>query len=406
MKVLHLIRSIDPAGGGPVEGIRQLSGHHLAEGHKVEVASLDSPSAPWMKNFSLPIYPLGPGLGRYGFSTKWTAWLRENVCNYDVVIINGIWQYQSYGAWRVLREMKMPYVLFTHGMLDPWFKRRYPFKHLKKWIYWPWAEYRVIRDASAVLFTCEEERVLARRSFWLYKCNEIVVNFGTAGPQGDAAAQSELLYRKFPQLQGKRIALFLSRLHTKKGCNILIEAFAKTMALDPSWRLVMAGPDQIGWKANLEGLAAKLGVADCIVWAGMITGDLKWGAFRAAEIFVLPSHSENFGIVVAEALACGTPVLISDKVNIWREIQAEGAGLVAPDTLQGTIETLRQWSRMPLDERQAMRGRARSCFLRRFEIQSAASILINTLSNFLPNGAARGQASLQEDYAMGTCVPD
>ena len=62
------------------------------------------------------------------------------------------------------------YFVFTHGMLDPWFKRTYPLKHLKKWLYWPWAEYRVLRDAQAVLFTCEEERILARQSFWLYKC--------------------------------------------------------------------------------------------------------------------------------------------------------------------------------------------------------------------------------------------
>jgi len=89
--------------------------------------------------------------------------------------LNGVWQFHSFAAWRTLRRSDTPYVLYTHGMLDPWFKKQYPFKHLKKWMYWPWAEYRVLRDAQAVLFTSEEERMLARSSFWLYRCNEVVV---------------------------------------------------------------------------------------------------------------------------------------------------------------------------------------------------------------------------------------
>ncbi|MEB0151131.1 glycosyltransferase, partial [Pseudomonas sp. CCC2.2] len=84
------------------------------------------------------------------------------------------------GTWRALAKKKIPYFIFTHGMLDPWFKKNYPLKHLKKWLYWTWGEYRVLRDAKAVLFTCEEEKILARQSFWLYKANEVVTAFGTA----------------------------------------------------------------------------------------------------------------------------------------------------------------------------------------------------------------------------------
>jgi glycosyltransferase involved in cell wall biosynthesis len=142
----------------------------------------------------------------------------------------------------------------------------------------------------------------------------------------------------------------------------------------------MAGPDQTGWQGKLSSLAEELKVADRITWAGMIRGDEKWGAFRASEIFVLPSHSENFGFVVAEALACGVPALISDKVNIWREIERDGAGLVSPDDLPGTVNLLLRWSQMPEAEKNAMRQRARECFLNRFEIRKAASALINAIS--------------------------
>jgi glycosyltransferase involved in cell wall biosynthesis len=119
----------------------------------------------------------------------------------------------------------VPYFVFTHGMLDPWFKRHYPLKHLKKWLYWPWGEYRVLRDARALMFTCEEERRLARESFWLYKANECVTNYGTARPEGDSEKQREAFLSEFPELRGKRVLLFLGRIHEKKGCDILIQSF-------------------------------------------------------------------------------------------------------------------------------------------------------------------------------------
>jgi glycosyltransferase involved in cell wall biosynthesis len=247
-------------------------------------------------------------------------------------------------------------------------------------MYWPWGQYPVLRDARAVLFTCEEERVLARHSFWLYSCNEVVVTLGAASPTGDSEAQAQAFYERFPHLHKKRLAFFMGRLHPVKGCDLLIEAFAKVLAKDPDWHLVMAGPDEVGLQSKLSSLAEQLKVADRITWAGMIRGDVKWGAFRASEIFVLPSHQENFGMVVAEALACRVPVLISDKVNIWREIERDGAGLVSPDDLPGTMNLLLRWSQMPEAEKSAMRQCARECFLNRFEIQKVGSALINAIS--------------------------
>ena len=107
----------------------------------------------------------------------------------------------------------------------------------------------------------------------------------------------------------------------------------------------------------------------------MISGAKKWGALHAAEVFVLPSHQENFGIVVAEALAAGTPALISDKVNIWREIQSDGAGIVSADTLLGTCQFFRSYLDLPEAKRLNMRQLARQCFEQRFEIKRAAGSL-------------------------------
>ena len=229
MKILHVISSVNPAGGGPVEGIKQLGTTLMAQGHGVEVASLDPPDAPYLAQAPLPVHPLGPTTLGYAYSPRFVPWLRANAGRYDAVIVNGIWQYHSFGTWRALHNSSTPYVLFTHGMLDPWFKKQYPLKHIKKWMYWPWAEYRVLRDARAVLFTCEEERRLARTSFWLYRCNEVVVNYGTAKPKGDPDSERREFFDHYPEARGKRLALFMGRIHPKKGCDLVIEAFAKVL---------------------------------------------------------------------------------------------------------------------------------------------------------------------------------
>ena len=232
-------------------------------------------------------------------------------------------------------------------------------------MYWPWAEYRVLRDAKAVLFTCEEERLLARKSFFLYRCNEQVVSYGTATSTEDPAVCKAAFFDRHPELKGKRFLLFMGRIHPKKGCDLLIEAFASVRQGNPECCLVIAGPDQATrMQSQLMALARRRQVADRISWTGMISGNIKQGAIETAEAFILPSHQENFGIVVAEALASGKPVLISNKVNIWREIEQDGAGLVANDDLDGTRWLLRTWFGMSAAEKQTMSARARQSFLR------------------------------------------
>lgn len=386
MKLLRVIPSVNPKAGGPVEGIKQVTPFVHQCGFHTEIACMDEPDAPWLDAWDLKIYTLGPGTTSYQYSKQFVPWLKQNACNYDAIIVHGIWQYHSYGTWLALKSLrkkgyKIPYFVYTHGMLDPWFKQAYPLKHLKKWLYWPWGDYRVLRDASAVLFTCEEEKVLARKSFWLYQCNEKVVSYGTSLPADNLDQQKRLFLERFPELQHKRLLLFLGRIHPKKGCDILIEAFAQVAQSDTSLHLVMGGPDQIGWQFSLEKQVRSLGIEGQITWTGMLLNDLKWGAIRAATFLVLPSHQENFGIVVAEALACSLPVLISNKVNIWREIEADGAGLVANDDLRGVTQLLEKGISLTQDEIEVMQKSAINCFTKRFSMETAAQSLIKVLTN-------------------------
>ena len=379
LKLLRLIRSINPSGGGPIEGVRQITPHLAALGVTTTVASLDPPDAPWLNDQSFQAIGLGPVAGRYGYRRGLPARILTLAQQHDAVIIHGTWQYHAYATWRALHSSGIPYFVYTHGMLDPWFKRTYPLKHLKKWVYWPWADYRVLRDATAVLFTTEQERLLARQSFWFYKANEVVVGYGTSAPPADAERQRHAFLQRFPQLQGKRILLFLSRIHPKKGVDLLIEAFAAVAHADPSLQLVIAGPDQVGWQESLQQRAAELGIAERITWPGMLSGELKWGAFRCAELFCLPSHQENFGIVVAEALACGLPVSIAEPVNIATEVAAVGAGLVHADTVAGTTEALRQWLALTAGEKQRMGVWGMQLFRERFDFASVARNLLPEL---------------------------
>lgn len=365
MRWLHSIPSLDPARGGPVQWLRQMH-RLLGDEHEIEVVSLDPPGADFVKASPMRVHALGPVSSFYGYAPRFVPWLREHRQRFDAVVVNGIWQYTSFGVWRALRGSRTPYCVFTHGMLDPWFKQAYPLKHLKKWLYWPWAEYRVLRDAAQVFFTSEEERLLARRSFWLYRARERVLHYGAAGPEENLDAAREVFFAAHPECRGRRIVLFLGRIHEKKGCDLLLDAFAESASIHGGLHLVMAGPESAcGEKLRARGTPR-------VTWTGMLSGMRKWGAFAAANVFALPSHQENFGIAVAEALACGVPVLISNKVNIWREIESAGAGFAGDDTVEGTRTLLARW--LALDEpRDAdMRRRARVCFQTHFRIEASA----------------------------------
>ncbi len=257
-------------------------------------------------------------------------------------------------------------------MLDPWFQKTYPLKYLKKYAYWLIAQYAVLRDAHRVLFTTEIEAELAPTSFRPNRWSSAVVPLGTMRPGGDPEKQREAFLARYPAAQGRRLLLFLGRIHVKKGCDLLIEAFASVAAGCPDLDLVIAGPDQTGMQSSLVDAARRLGVADRVHWPGMLEGDLKWGAFHASEAFILPSHQENFGIAIAEAIACRKPVLISNKINIWHYVTEDRVGFVEDDTVDGTRRLLQDWLRLDQMERQAMVDRTDACFEKRFSVENCA----------------------------------
>jgi len=357
---------------------------YLAAGAGIEVVCLDAPSAPFLAGMPCPVHALNQSyLGRFALSPRLWNWLHQNAGRFDGIVVNGIWTFPGVAARIAARKAKRPYGIFVHGALDPWFNREYPLKHFKKLIYWP-IQHAVLRDAHAVFFTAETERELALTSFRPSHWNSVVVPYGINDPEAagwDAGKQIEAFYGRFPQLRGRRFLLFLARIHEKKGCDLLIGAFAKVAALVPDLDLVIAGPDQVGLQARLERQAEKLKITARVHWPGLLRGDLKWGAIRACEAFVLPSHQENFGIAVVEALAVGRPVLISNQVNIWTEIHEDKVGLIEEDTGEGTERLLRRWFALPAADRDAMAARARPSFVRRYAMNRAAAVINNVFQS-------------------------
>lgn len=380
MRILHVVSSVDPQLGGVAESIRSRGEKLVGMGHLVEVVSFDDPQAPFIANYTLKLHALGPGYTAWQYHPGLVSWLRTNVQRFDAVVVDGIWQYHGHGTRRALAGTGAPYYVFTHGMLDPWFKRAYPLKHLKKWLFWLWADYRVLRDARAVLFTCEEEKKLARESFWLYRSNERLAPLGTTEPPSKETVPTADFLKTIPKISGQPFFLFLGRIHPKKGCDLLLNAFAAASKVHPSHHLVMAGPSDPNYLAVLQDQVRALGIEQRVHWTGMVKGNAKWGALYTCDAFVLPSHQENFGIAVVEALACKKPVLISNKVNIWREIRQDGCGLVAPDTLAGTTSLLRDWLDLSAEKRAAMAQAARQTFEMRYTVRASAEALLKVLT--------------------------
>lgn len=373
MKVLHIIASVRKESGGPVEGLTQSVIYRQSIGQYIEVLTLDPHNAEFLNEFPCKVTGVGPMPKKYGYTPKLKQWIMDNANRFDVAVIHGLWNHASVGGWQGCFKANLPYVLFTHGMMDPWFKKAYPLKHWLKQLFWI-IQGPALKYASEVLFTSEEEKKLAHGVFWGFKYNPKVVSYAA----GEAITPSREAINTIDQIlkdvAEKPYLLYLSRIHEKKGCDLLLKAFAK-LNKRKDLQLVMAGPCHDDYINILKKLALELGISDRVHWPGMLKGELKAAVFNKAEAFVLTSHQENFGIAVAEALAYGKAVLISDQINIWREIEKGSAGIVAPDTVDGALSVLQRWEYMTNAEKQHMSNAARRTYLENFTVQAAAEDL-------------------------------
>jgi glycosyltransferase involved in cell wall biosynthesis len=390
VNILQIIATLNPRSGGPSQAIQNLAPQVIEQGHGMEVVCLDDANSDFLVPQVFPYHALGAGRGSWAYHRALRPWLNKNLPRFDAVVLNGLWQYSGYLMSKLARQnVSFPYFIFPHGMLDPWFqqvsKRR--LKAIRNWFYWKFIEQHVIRQAEGLLFTCAEEMRVARETFRPYQPKrQIDVGFGVAEPPAYHPGMANAFRQKCPGVNNNSYFLFLGRVDLKKGIDILIEAYAAMLQsgaktgkdLFPS--LVIAGPGlETAFGRQMQQLALSLCPSDSVFWPGMLIGDAKWGALYHSEAFVLTSHQENFGIAVAEAMGCGKAVLISNKINIWREIEQDKAGLFGEDTQPGAEKLLARWLRLPTEDKMAMARAAKASFEKRFGVSSAARSLVAAL---------------------------
>jgi len=419
MKLLHIIASMDPKHGGVSQALRTMvKGLNAHPDVENEVISFDDPNASFIDTNSNYIHALGLGKGPWFYNSNYGSWLIQNLSRFDVVILHGLWNYQGYGLLKALRLLKSnpaknqpntpfktQFFVMPHGMLDPYFQKASgrKLKALRNWLYWKLIERKVIHQAFGLLFTCEAELQLARKTFAPYHpSKELVVGLGVDEPPPRTLRMQEVFLNKCPGLNQNPYLLFISRINEKKGVDLLIDAYADYLEAEnlkteensknadtvfirqksvPS-KLVVAGPGlETAYGQKIKSSALKLQQSEPMVFfPEMLTGDAKWGAFYHCNAFVLPSHQENFGIAVVEALACGKPVLISNQVNIHTEIASSKAGIIADDTKAGTETLLKKWNELSPDQKIEMGKNARQCYEKYYAVSPATQNLLKAIT--------------------------
>jgi glycosyltransferase involved in cell wall biosynthesis len=266
--------------------------------------------------------------GRYGFAPSMVRTLRNTMATYDLVHIHWLYNFSCIAAARAALGAGVPFVIQPHGSLDPHMRKR---NRIVKEVYMATVGRPLLPRAAAVVFDTPEEGRLAsyspRRPEWIMAAGIDSADFAQLPPRGTFRAA-------FPAVDGPFL-LFLSRLSPQKGLDLLLPAFERIARVRKDLWLVVAGPDYRGHESEVRALARQLGIEHRVLFTGMLTHDMKLAAFADAELFVLPSYSENFGAVITEALLCGLPVVISGRVNIHQELSAAGVATVVPCEIDG-----------------------------------------------------------------------
>jgi glycosyltransferase involved in cell wall biosynthesis len=405
MNLLHIVDAIEPRKGGVSQAVNTMAIEISKRGINNEVVTLGPPESPSFSN-SYVLHLLGPSKGPWSYSSKLIPWLRSNLSRFDAVIVHGLWLFQSFGVSQALSEYKRNIAkqksnghapklfIMPHGMLDPYFQRSSSrkLKAIRNWIYWKLIEGRIINNAEGLLFTCKEESRLANQPFTPYQPKkELVVGLGIAAPPAFKLSMQDAFRKLCIGLGNSPYILFLGRIDPKKGIDLLLNAYEKLLIHSSAKKkkelpkLVIAGPGlETIYGRNIQAAVYNNPILKrSVFFPGMLEGESKWGALYGCDVFALPSHQENFGIAVVEALACSKPVLISNQINISQEIKNAEAGLIEDDTVEGTFKALQSWFHMSDAEKISMRNQARKCFEVEFAIDAATSRLLKAIENNL-----------------------
>ena len=377
IKVLRIIATLNPQQGGPIRAIIDNSLAMINQNIKVDILTCDRTSSKFYKSKYINIINQGPSFfGNFYFSYNLFFWLLKNKKNYDFFILHGIWDFKHIVAFMLLNNN---YSVFVHGSLHPTQGKGFINKAKKK-LYWLIFEKRNLLKSKSLLLTSNNEKAQLDNTFVDTKgIKKVFVKYGILKSNPNKKILLSKFNKKFPFLKNKSFYLYLGRLHKQKGADIIIEAVNK-IKLNSNIKILIMGPF-IGSKFEnkLKLLVKKYKLEKQIFFSNAQFGDIKWGAIYSSKAMLLPSHGENFGISLVEAMSAGKPVLTTFKVNINDIIIKYNAGLISRDNLTNFSKILLQFQTLNKKKKNQISNNALKCFKDNFDISSNH----NSLSSYI-----------------------
>lgn len=359
LKILQIVPSISLVYGGPSQMVLGLSEALASQGVEVTVLTTDSNGDSGQPPLDVPLnqpveqdgyqvrYFRCSPFRRYKFSLDLLRWLWGHAFEFDVAHIHALFSPVSTAAGAIARQRHLPYLLRPLGTLDPADLRK---KRRLKQIYAALLERPNLAGAAGIHFTSVQEAKISER--FGTSTTDIVIPLGVRPPQLPLArGEKEGVVPRQGKVgselgipDDRLLVLFMSRIDPKKGLNLLIPALERLLAEGLDFHFVLAGtnPQDPDYENQIQEQVKASPLSSHTTIAGFVTGELKAALLQEADLFVLPSYYENFGIAVAEAMVAGTPVVISDQVHIWEEVKGAEAGWVCSCDVDALIECLRE----------------------------------------------------------------
>jgi len=323
-------------------------------------------------------FPITTLSGTYGYSPGLRIHLKNTVQLFNIVIISSTWEYSTYTAMSVCAGNNVPFIFIPRGMLQ---RRTFRSKFWKKYPYYKLFLENLIKNSSFIVYTTELEKSRTEDIIGLHRSGVIIPNGIDTGII-DTMISKEMFYEIYPELERKTIITFLGRFVWTKGLNNLILAFAKLSKEFPDVHLVLAGDGEEGYKRKMQRWIKRGSIEDRVSFTGFLTGSMKFSLLKASDIFVLPSYSENFGMALVEAMAAGVPVLTTNRVGIYKEVERERAGFVVTPDPESIYYGLKKLLIEP-DLRKLLSQRGRSLVLKYFDIKIVAKRYIKLFEEIL-----------------------
>ena len=335
MKILHVIRNLAVATGGPVTALCGLAEAQAELGHDVLIVATEAAGVT-VEPKSVCCHVVTKWPGTWSWTPALRGLLNRQVPAADILHLHMVWDYPVWTAARAAMRHGKPFILRPCGQLDSWSLSQ---RGLRKRAYLRFCGTQ-LHQAAAIHFTSEGERHGARHI--ASGVPSFVIPIGIAEAAYSNLPPRNTFAARFPQLAGRRIVLYLGRLHPKKQPDLLITAFAQVAPDVDGLHLVLAGPGNSGYISDLQSRVKNMGIAARTTFTGPLIGPAVTEAYRSADVFVLPSLQENFGIAIVEAMAASCPVLVSNCVDLAAKINGAKAGLTSPCTVEDISASLRK----------------------------------------------------------------